>query len=506
MIRTAKKLAACVLMLGVLVCGTALSAAAASLPVEEQNGVSLPWLKDVPAESIATGSYSANMLLGASQQLSPVVSPSYSTDSVVFLTDDSSVLTVSSSGVVQAVGVGTATVTAAAGNQICAYTIVVSMDSSMIVTEMDLSLSSNTIYVGNSVSASLQVRPSSASNYATVTLTSSNEKIATVNSFGRVTGVAPGKATITATCGSVVATTTVTVLALPTDSSTGTSGTTSNNSGQVITPNTNYIVLKPGATRTITAKATPASASQSFTFKSGNSSIATVSPSGVITAVGTGATSITVSNGTASAMVTVIVNRSAASSSDNSSDSSSTEPDNDTPIEIDPVVQAIQDSEDNEIVFTQAEVPTVTGDILNALRTTGKTLCVVGDGYTLNVSGKEVKSTTSEIDTAITFTESEEGLEFELDNGRTLPCAVQLELDVSTYSRLYLYNTISNKWQFLNSYKDGVITADTAGRYLLTNQNLRFGDINWTFFIAGGVVVILIAIAYIVLKKRYWFW
>ncbi len=35
---------------------------------------------------------------------------------------------------------------------------------------------------------------------------------------------------------------------------------------------------------------------------------------------------------------------------------------------------------------------------------------------------------TSEIDTAITFTESEEGLEFELDNGRTLPCAVQLDL------------------------------------------------------------------------------
>ena len=41
MIRTAKKLAACVLMLGVLVCGTALSAAAAGLPVEAQNGVSL---------------------------------------------------------------------------------------------------------------------------------------------------------------------------------------------------------------------------------------------------------------------------------------------------------------------------------------------------------------------------------------------------------------------------------------------------------------------------------
>ena len=507
MIRTAKKLAACVLMLGVLVCGTALSAAAAGLPVEEQNGVSLPWSSNVPAESIATGSYSANMLLGASQQLSPVVKPSYSTDSVVFLTDDSSVLTVSSSGVVQAVGVGTATITAAAGNQICAYTIVVSMDSTMIVTEMDLALSSNTIYVGNSVSASLQVRPSSASNYATVTLTSSNEKIATVNSFGRVTGVAPGKATITATCGSVVATTTVTVLALPTDSSAGTSGgTTSSNSGQVITPSTNYIVLKPGATRTITAKATPAGASQSFTFKSGNSSIATVSPSGVVTAVGTGSTSITISNGKATAMVTVIVNRSAEASSGSGSNDSTDTPDDSSSIPLDPVVQTIQDSTEDQVVFNQSEVPTVTGDILNALRTTGKTLCVVGDGYTLNVSGKNVKSTTSEIDTAITFTESEEGLEFELDNGRTLPCAVQLELDVSTYSRLYLYNTITNKWQYLNSYKDGVITADTAGRYLLTNQNLRFSNIDWTFFIAGGVVVILIAVAYIAFKKRYWFW
>ena len=415
-------------------------------------------------------------------------------------------LTVSSSGVVQAVGVGTATVTAAAGNQICAYTIVVSMDSSMIVTEMDLSLSSNTIYVGNSVSASLQVRPSSASNYATVTLTSSNEKIATVNSFGRVTGVAPGKATITATCGSVVATTTVTVLALPTDSSTGTSGTTSNNSGQVITPNTNYIVLKPGATRTLTASVKPSSASQKFTYKSANSNIATVSPSGVITAVGTGATSITVSNGTASAMVTVIVNRSAASSSDNSSDSSSTEPDNDAPIEIDPVVQAIQDSEDNEIVFTQAEVPTVTGDILNALRTTGKTLCVVGDGYTMQIAGSGVKSTTSELDTMLILTESDQGIEFELDKGKALPCSVRIDLDVSTYTRLYLYNAVSNKWQYLNSYTDGIITADTAGRYLLTNQNLKFANINWTFFIAGGVVVVLIGIAYVVLKKRYWFW
>ena len=503
---TAKKLAVCAAVLCLLVGGTAVSASAASpLTGLALSNVTLPWNHDVPAESIDAGSYTANMLLGSSQQLSPTVRPRNTTDTVVYISDDTSILTVSSSGVVQAVGVGTTRITAAAGNQICAYTIVVSMDSSMIVTEMDLSLSSNTIYVGNSVSAQLQVRPTSASNYATVALTSSNEKVATVNNFGRVTGIAPGTATITATCGSVTATTNVTVMSIP-NSSTGTASTGSSNSGQVVTVNPSYVVLKPGATRTLTASVKPSSASQKFTYKSANSNIATVSPSGVITAVGTGATSITVSNGTASAMVTVIVNRSAASSSDNSSDSSSTEPDNDTPIEIDPVVQAIQDSEDNEIVFTQAEVPTVTGDILNALRTTGKTLCVVGDGYTMQIAGSGVKSTTSELDTMLILTESDQGIEFELDKGTALPCSVRIDLDVSTYTRLYLYNTVSNKWQYLNSYTDGIITADTAGRYLLTNQNLKFANINWTFFIAGGVVVVLIGIAYVVLKKRYWFW
>ena len=251
---TAKTLVLGAALLCLLAGGMALPASAA-VPLTGA-AVSLPWNSDnsVPAESIEAGTYSSNMLLGETQQLSPTVRPRNSTDSVIYLTDDSSVLTVSNSGVVQAVGVGTATVTAAAGNQICAYTISVSMDSTMIVTEMDLALSSNTIYVGNSVSASLQVRPSSASQYATISLTSSNEKVATVNSFGRVTGVSPGTATITAACGSVTASTTVTVLAIPTDT-TGTvsSGTTSANSGQVITVTPSYVVLKPGATRTLSS-------------------------------------------------------------------------------------------------------------------------------------------------------------------------------------------------------------------------------------------------------------
>ena len=504
---TAKKLAVCAAALCLLACGTAVSAAAAS-PVSglALSGVAMPWDQDVPAESIEAGSYTANMLLGSSQQLSPVVRPRNSTDSVVFISDDTSILTVSNSGVVQAVGVGTTRITAAAGNQICAYTIVVSMDSSMIVTEMDLSLSSNTIYVGNSVSAQLQVRPTSASNYATVTLTSSNEKVATVNNFGRVTGIAPGTATITATCGSVTATTNVTVMSIPNSGTgTGTASTGSSNSGQVVTVNPSYVVLKPGATRTLTASVKPSSASQKFTYKSANSNIATVSPSGVITAVGTGATSITVSNGTASAMVTVIVNRTASTSGSSSDTSGEGTEEN---VTTDATVAAIQNAAGEEVSLYQSDVPAITGEILSALRTTGRSLIVLGEDYTLRINSTSIKSTQGGFSTALTFAPDENGLSFQLGESGALPCVVQITLtgENAAYSRLYLHNTASEKWQFLNSYKDGTITADTAGSYLLTNQNLRFTNINWTFFIAAGALTVVCLIVYIAVKKRYWFW
>lgn len=492
---SAKKLTICAVLLGLL-CSTALPGFAVSPMLEEENDLSLPWNTTIGADSIETGSYSSNMILGTTQQLSPVVKPSYSNETVVYISDDTSVITVSSSGLVQAVGTGTASITAAAGNKLCSYTIVVSLDSSMIVTAMDLALSANSIYVGDSASASLQVMPSSAANYATVTLSSSNEKVATVNEFGRVTGVSAGTATITATCGSVTASTKITVYEVPASSSA--------NSGQVVVPSTTYVVLKPGATHTLSAKATPSSASQSFTYKSANSSIATVSSSGVITAVSSGSTSITISNGKASALVTVIVNNSSPAASDKNNGEGNVS--GDTDIVLDPVVQTIQDSTEQDVVFAQEELPVVTSEILNALRISGKTLCVVGDGYILRIDGSSVKNTNSELNTLLSFTQTERGLEFALDNGRSLPCTVQIEMDINTYSRLYLYNSVSEKWQYLNSYNDGVITIDTVGQYLLTNQNLQFNNVDPTFFIAGGVVVVLIAVAYIFFKKRYWFW
>ena len=78
---TAKKLAVCAAAFCLLASGAVLSAAAAApLTTTALSDISLPWNQSVAAESIEAGSYSANMVLGSSQQLSPTVRPWNSTD------------------------------------------------------------------------------------------------------------------------------------------------------------------------------------------------------------------------------------------------------------------------------------------------------------------------------------------------------------------------------------------------------------------------------------------
>ena len=402
-----KQLAASAVLLGLLAAGAALPATAAS-PLSAAAAITMPWAT-VAVESIAPGDYAATMTVGTAQQLSPDILPEKAAKraNVSFVSDNPNIVSVTSDGVAQAVGLGTAHVAATVGDQSCLYTITTEPDASMVVTEMDVTLASNTIAVGDTTSLSLAVLPTSAANYADVSLSSSNEGVATVNSFGKITGIAPGTATITATSGSVSASATIKVVA----------------SGSVVPQslslNTNYVVLKPGSSKTITGSVAPSTASQSLTFKSNDTKIATVNGSGVITGVSTGATSVIVSNGTVSSSVTVIVNR-----------------------------------------------------------------------------------------TALTFTPSEHGVNFVLNNGEALPGTVEITFtgDYAAYSRIYLYNTVASKWQFLNAFKDNTLGADTAGEYLLTTENLRFAEMDWTFFIAGGFVMVGIVVAYIVVKKRYWFW
>ena len=491
-----KQLAVSAALLSLLAAGAALPAAAAS-PISATAAISIDWpWSAVATESVETGDYAAAMTVGTAQQLSPVVLPEKAAkrNAVSYVSDNPNVVSVSEDGVAQAVGLGTAQITATSGNVSCTYVITTQPDSSMVATEMDITLASSTIAVGDTTSLSLAVLPTSAANYIDVTLSSSDSSVATVNNFGKVTGVAPGKATITATSGDVSCSATITVVA----AASSTTGAT-----QSISLNTNYVVLKPGSSKTLTGTVSPSSSSQALTFTSQDKSIATVSANGVITGVSTGATAVIVSNGTVSSSVTVIVNRTASASGDDTNNSG----DGDT-TETDPIAAAIENAASDTISYPQSQVPVVTSEMLNVLRKTGRTLVLNANDYVMTIDGTTIRNTNGEVYTTLNFTEDEYGLRFSLNDGEALPCGVKITMtgENASYGRLYLHNTVTEKWQFLNSYKDGEASVDVAGEYLLTNQNLRFTSINWTFFIGAGILVVVCLIAYIAVKKRYWFW
>ena len=489
----AKRLPA-LLLLAALTVSAAQPAAALQLP-------SLQWPsfgkeEEVAVESIDPGSYNAEMTLGTTQQLKPTVLPDNATDKeVVFASEDISIIQVGQDGLIGAASVGTTRVSATAGGVTIYYTITVTPDPSTVVSDMDAAISEEEIAVGATATISVSVSPSSAASTANVTFSSSNESVATVNNFGRVTGVGKGSATITITCGDIVRTVSVKVY-VPTDG---------------IHLNTNYLVLKPGATAQISGSVSPSTAPQGLTFRSSDTSVATVSSSGTVTAVGAGSTSIIVSNGDSSSMVTVIVNQgtnhstSGSGSSSGSSDGSDSET-----ADQDPIVQQINDPQIEVVNLNQGDIPTVTTQMLDALRRTGKTMNITGEGYILTIRGTDIRNTQNALVTAVTFTPSQEedGLEFSLNEGGAMPCAVSLTLtgDNAGYGRLYLYNTATQQWQFLNSYADSVVTTDTAGRYLLTNNTLTFVHMNFYALAAAGVALLAIVVVYIVVKKRYWFW
>lgn len=155
----------------------------------------------VPVSSITLGKTSHTLNVGNTYTLSSSVSPSSAANKTLrWTSSNTSVATVSSSGVITAKAPGTATIKAIATdgsnvNASCTVTV------KQPVTGISLSSNHSTLYLGSSLTTcnlTTSVSPSNATNKS-VTWTSSNTSIATVNSSGKVTAVAAGTATITAT-------------------------------------------------------------------------------------------------------------------------------------------------------------------------------------------------------------------------------------------------------------------------------------------------------------------
>ena len=240
-----------------------------------------------PVTSVTLNKTSASLKVGETVTLTATVGPDDATDkTVTWTTSDATVATVSN-GVVTAKMLGTATITAKAGDKTatCSITVVATP-----VTSVTLNKTSASLKVGETVTLSATVNPSDATD-KTVTWTTSDAKVATVSN-GVVTAKMLGTATITAKAGDKTATCSITVV--PTEVSS-------------ITLDKSSASLKVGETMTLSATVNPSDATdKTVTWTTSDATVATVS-NGVVTAKKMGTVTITAQAGDKTASCTVKV-------------------------------------------------------------------------------------------------------------------------------------------------------------------------------------------------------
>lgn len=253
------------------------------------------------ATVISLNKTSTRIQRGSTETLMATVTPNNATDrTVTWTSSNNDVATVNASGVVTAVSVGNAVITATTndGTNLSASCAVEVYWNA--VTGITVTPASATILVGETTTLTANITPANASN-TSVNWSSSNTSVATVNANGVVTGVGVGNATITATTvdGGYSASATITVDPVRV---TG------------VTLNQSTITLRTSGTTTyqLTATVAPTNATnKNVKWDSANTSIATVSNTGLVTAVTPGTTTVTVTteDGGYTATCTVKVQR-----------------------------------------------------------------------------------------------------------------------------------------------------------------------------------------------------
>ena len=135
--------------------------------------------------------------VGGTVTLTPTITPAKYTSTVEWSSDDESVATVSSAGVVTGVAAGTAKITAKSSDDASIKAeCTVTVTAPIAVTGVSLNKTSLDMYFGDTETLSPTIAPATATNKA-VTWESDDTKVATVSSDGLVTAVGIGTCTIT---------------------------------------------------------------------------------------------------------------------------------------------------------------------------------------------------------------------------------------------------------------------------------------------------------------------
>lgn len=280
---------------------TALAAGSVTITAssEGQSGTATVTVGQVPVATVAVTPSQSTVTVG--QTVTLVANPLDAAGqpltgrAVTWTSSSPGIASVSATGVVTAVSVGSAVITATVEGVDGLATVVVNPAP---VASVTVSPSSRTLTVGQTATLSATALDAAGNVIAgaPITWSSTNTAVATVSSGGVVSAVAAGSATILATSGTAVGTAAITVT----------------------NPPVNRIVVTPanpqvdeGKTVQLTATAYDANnnviSGLTFTWTSSNTNRATVSSTGLVTGVNDGNVTITASAGGKSGSTTVKV-------------------------------------------------------------------------------------------------------------------------------------------------------------------------------------------------------
>lgn len=284
-----------------LVSAVAQGSATITASSEGQTGTASVSVSIVPVASVGVSPSSGTLFIAQTIALTATPRDAsgnvLSGRSVVWSTSNANVATVNQSGVVTAVALGAVTITATSEGQSGAAAITVAQ---VPVASVDVSPSSASLVVGENTTLTATPRDAAGNPLTgrTITWTSTNNSVASVNAGGVVTGVGAGSATIRASSGGQVGTASVTVTAVPIAS-------------VDVTPTSANVDV--GATRQMTATPRDAQGNaltgRTISWTSSASGVASVNGNGLVTGVAAGSATITATSegqsGSASITVTV---------------------------------------------------------------------------------------------------------------------------------------------------------------------------------------------------------
>ena len=250
-------------------------------------------VKPVPASTVTVKIPDAEIYVGDKLTLTATVAPDNTTDKTVMWgssTPDIAYID-AETGELTALAPGVAKITATCGEVSASCEVTVKPVPASTVT---VKIPDAEIYVGDKLTLTATVAPDNTTD-KTVMWDCSTPDIASIDAeTGELTALAPGVAKITATCGEVCASATVTVKPVPATS---------------ISLSIEDLTLLVGQSGRLTATISPDNTTdRTIVWKSDNESVAIVSSNGLVTAVSAGTASVTATCGSVTATCRVTVN------------------------------------------------------------------------------------------------------------------------------------------------------------------------------------------------------